>query len=481
MDHPYLLIVHPDKSSRALLRAMLDGMNYRIAEASAYRAGVGMLGRDPDALILAGAHAGDPEASEFLSSVQRQQPHVPLILLLSGDAPDLAHQALRFGAASVLKFPLPTTQVRAAVVHALSRTMAQSARTACAVPCAVPKSNPRPVEAAMIGEDPALRQALGLGRAVAPSRNPVLIVGDAGSGKSLLARIIHELSPRRNGPFVEISCKGRHDTTLEEELFGGWCDGTGGERPGKVARAHGGTLVLDEVNSLSPALQLKLHMVLHDGRIETLSTTRVVRVDVRLILTSSVAGAGEPMLGRFWQHVYGQSSTATLRLPPLHERGTDVIRLAEHFAARSAFEAGRGTIGFAPDSLAALARYSWPGNIAELRAAVKKAVSQCQAPRIEPVHLGLPAGEGAATATPSRSRKAYAASVRRRIEPLRDALAEPEKWLILRALQLCGWNRQETSDALVINRATLEKKMKKYGLYSSNGRVLGDSNDRAGA
>jgi DNA-binding NtrC family response regulator len=477
MDHPYLLIVHPDKSSRALLRAMLDGMNYRIAEAPGYRVGVGMLGRDPDALILAGAHAGDPEAQEFLSSVNRQQPHVPLILLLSGEAPDLAHQALRFGASSVLKFPLPTTQVRAAVVHALSRAIASKPATGCAGPCAAPKPSPRPVEAAMIGEDPALRQALALGRAVAPTRNPVLIVGDPGTGKSLLARIIHELSPRRNGPFVEVSCSGRRDAALEEELFGGWSEGIGGERSGKVVRAHGGTLVLDEVNSLSPALQLKLHMVLHDGRIETLTTTRVVRVDVRLILTNSVAGAGEPMLGRFWQHVYGQNSTAMLRLPPLHDRGTDVIRLAEHFAARSAFEAGRGTIGFAPDSLAALARYSWPGNVAELRTAVTKAVAHCPGPRIEPVHLGLSAGEGLATGSTSRLRKIAAASLRRRIEPLRDALAEPEKWLILRALQLCNWNRQETADALVINRATLEKKMKKYGLYGGNARVLGDDID----
>ena len=474
MNHPYLLIVHPNKSSRALLRGMLDGLDYRIAEASGYRAGVGMLGRDPDALILAGADPGDPEASEFLTSVQRQQPHVPLILLLSGEAPDLANQALRFGASSVLRFPLPTTQVRAAVVHALDRPAGNGQWPDRELPRAAIRPVPRPVEAAMVGEDAALRQALNLARAVAPTRTPALIVGEAGSGKSLLARIIHELSPRRNGPFVEVSCQPRHASSLEDELFGGWCDGSGSERPGRVAQAHGGTLVLDEVNALSPALQLKLHMVLHDGRIETVSTTRVVRVDVRLVLTSSAGGVGEATFGRFWQHTYGQNSTATLRLPPLQERGPDVIRLAEHFLSRSAFELGRTAVGFSPEALGALARYPWPGNVAELRSVVKKAVSHCRGLRIEPAHLGLSAGENLTGKAPHRGRKTGLTVSRVPIQALREALAEPEKWLILRALQACEWNRQETADALVINRATLEKKMKKYGLFAGNGQVLHD-------
>ena len=302
---------------------------------------------------------GIPRLREFLSSIQRQQPHVPLILLLSGEAPDLANQALRFGASAVLRFPLPTTQVRAAVLHALNRPVSYNQRMASEVQPAVPRSASRSVAAAMVGEDSALQAGPRPGPGDGPDRNPALIVGQAGTGKSLLARIVHELSPRRNGPFVEVCCKPRPGVSLEDELFGGWCDGTEGERPGIVARAHGGTLVLDEVNSLSPALQLKLHMVLHDGRIETVSSTRVVRVDVRLILTGSGTGLGEAILGRYWQHVYGQNSSVTLRLPPLQERGKDVIRLAEHFLSRSAQETGqrrrrlypRGTLSALPTIL----------------------------------------------------------------------------------------------------------------------------------
>jgi two-component system response regulator HydG len=366
------------------------------------------------------------------------------------------------------------------VLLALSRPSAGTQRMAFVAQQAVPRPAPQSVETAMAGDDPALRQALELARASAPTRNPVLIVGQPGTGKSLLARIIHELSPRRNAPFIEVSCRPRHDGSLEDELFGGWCDGNGSERPGKLARAHGGTLVLDDVNALSPALQLKLHMVLHDGRIETVSTTRVVRVDVRLILTGSGSGLGEALLGRFWQHVYGENSTTTLRLPPLRERGTDVIKLAELFLARTVSEAGHGPAGFTPEALGALARYPWPGNVAELRSVIRKAAGVAQSPRIAPQHLSLSAGANLPPAAALRSRRNGAAAAGRvQIIPLRDALAEPEKWLILRALQVCNWNRQETADVLVINRATLEKKMKKYGLFSASGPVLRDASECA--
>jgi DNA-binding NtrC family response regulator len=449
MNQPYLLIVHPDKSSRALLRGMLDGLNYRIAEASAYRMGVGMLGRDPDALVLAGADPGDPEVTGFLSSMQRHQPHVPLILLLSGEAPDLAQQALRFGAASVLRFPSPTTQVRAAVVHALGLVPSQTPQAARSVPQRLPISAcapPQPLEAALLGDDPRLRQALELARTSAAIRCPILIVGEPGTGKSLLARIIHELGSRRNGPYVEVGCQAR-----EKEFEG----------LDRVAQAHGGTLVLDEVNALNPTRQLRVHRLVTDGR-----------QDIRLILTSRNDGVADGVPGRFWHYLYAQNSCATLRLPALRDRDSDILRLAEHFLTRSARELGRAGVTFAPEALVALGQYHWPGNVAELKSTIRKAVSNCHGPRIDPIHLGLTTAAEAVKALSRRwsapaSDGGQAASVR--VRPLREALAEPEKWLILRALQARDWNRQETADALVINRATLEKKMKKYGLGSGSG------------
>jgi two-component system response regulator HydG len=478
MSHPYLLLVHPDESSRGLLRCMLQGLKYRIVEAPGYRIAIGLLGHDPDALVLAGADPGNPEAMEFLAFVQRQLPQVPHILLLSGSAPELASQALRHGAASVLKFPLPTTQVRAAVVHALNRPGFDGRPTAQEDPHPVPKPPARrPVEAALVGEDAGLRQALELARGIASIRNPVLIVGEAGTGKSLLARIIHELGPRRNGPFLEFSCAMTEKVPLEEVLFGEPRERVEVGRFGKVPRAHGGTLVLDERAALSPALQLKLHMILGDGRYEPIGSTRTGRVDVRLILTSRGDRANDAAPGRFWQSIYARNSTITLRMPPLRDRGSDVVRLAESFLTRSGRDSARNPVGFSPEALDLLCRHTWPGNVAELKDVINDAVSSCQGPRIEPSHLRLTAGIEKAAAAVSASRtpsSAHANAARYRIQPLREDLAEPEKWLILRALHAWSWNRQEVANVLEINRATLDKKMKKYGLLSSTGQILQD-------
>src|SRR5262249_43093225 len=155
----------------------------------------------------------------------------------------------------------------------------------------------------LVGNDPALRQTLELARTTATTRCPILIVGETGTGKSLLARVIHELSPRRNGPFLEVLCQSKE------------FDGVG-----RGTQSHGGTLVLDEVNALNPTQQLTVHMLLSDGR-----------HDIRLILTGRNDGVADGVPGRFWQFLYTQSSCVTLRLPALRERGSDIIRLADHF------------------------------------------------------------------------------------------------------------------------------------------------------
>jgi DNA-binding NtrC family response regulator len=319
----------------------------------------------------------------------------------------------------------------------------------------------------MVGEDTTLRQALDLARVVAPIRNPVLIVGPAGSGKSLLARIIHELGPRRNGPFVEACCRPAGSLPVDAVLFGSPGAQTDAERQGKLQLAHGGTLVLDEVGGLDPAQQLKVHMTLKDGRLDPVGPPRVGRLDVRLILTARSDWVAEAPPGQFWNFIYTQNSCTTLRLPPLVERGSDIVLLAEQFLGRAARELGRNLPGFAPDALKALCQYAWPGNITELKSTIRKALAQCKGPKIEPVHLGLSAGPIPPELGTRRLRvRAGPPGVRRRVQPLREALAEPEKWLILQALQARDWSRQEAADALLINRATLEKKMKKYGLFA---------------
>jgi len=244
MNNTTLLIVHPHEPTRTMMRAMLLGMGYRIDDASNFGIGLRMLAQERDALVLASGETA--EAAEFLVSMHRNYPHVPVLLLRSITSSDPSNLAMRYGVSAVLKFPMPTNQLRAAVILALNR-QGQGSNPPAKPPVATQPEPPmavqRPVEVTTVplGEDPVLLQSIELARAIAPTRNPALIVGEPGTGKTLLARMIHELSPRREGPFIEVACNAPETGSLEKELFGGKRDGFVIRLPGKVAQAQGGT------------------------------------------------------------------------------------------------------------------------------------------------------------------------------------------------------------------------------------------------
>jgi DNA-binding NtrC family response regulator len=469
MGHPYLLIVHPDEMTRGLLRAMLQGLNYQIVEAPGYRIGAGMIGHDTDVLVLAGIDPSDREAMEFQAALQYRQPQVPWILLHSGPSCQLTSQALRNGAAAVLRFPLPATQIQAAVIHALDRPAKASPGSAPDGRSTPPQGAGKPVDAALVGNDPGVRQALDLARVVAATRNPVLIEGEAGTGKSLLARIIHELSPRRNGSFIEVSRETLDESLLEEVLFGHPRDRREVGPFGRSPEAHGGTLVVDDVTPLSLAFQLKLQTLVRNRPADPPASRRTDGIDIRLIISSRREPSGDPEAVRFWRSISTRCSLAVLRLPPLERRGADVLHLAEHFLSRAVKDLGRGPSGFSSAALERLGAHSWPGNVAELKSVVKEAVSNCPGPRIEPNHLRFPTPRELSPALPNSSALDEA---RERIRPLRDALAEPERLIILRALQAWNWNRPRVAEVLEINRATLDKKMKQHGLLTNGNPVF---------
>ena len=482
MSHT-VLIVHPDASVRSLMTSMLQSLGHRIVEAATDRAAVRMLEHEPAHLVLAGgADPSEPDALEFLTYLRRKHPQVAVILLWEGLQPERSREALQRGAASVLKFPLPATHLRAAVAQVLGQpdphqVPASPSRPnggAEAHPAAPARTNGHHAAAGngssaradeppgLIGEDPSLRQAIELAGTIAPTRAPVLIVGGRGTGKTLLARTLHHRSPRRDAPLVELSCAAMAEPALEAELFGAR-PAAGDERPGKLGLAHGGTLILDEVSALSSSLQYKLLRLLQDGEYEPVGSSRPTRADVRFILTTREDLNPLVDQGAFRQDLYYRISVVSLKLPPLRHRGGDVTRLAEYFRARFAKELGREVVGFTPEALEWLRRQEWAGNVLELENVVERAVVHCRSARIEPAHLAL----GVRPAAIASSRHAGAAPrphVPIGILPLKEALEGPEKQLILQALEALNWNRQETARVLDINRTTLYKKMKKYGL-----------------
>jgi DNA-binding NtrC family response regulator len=491
MNQFQILIVHPDPSAQSLLVSMLQSLGHGLEDAANDRVAVRRVDKGGIHLVISGVDPDDPDALEFLAYLRRKHSKIPVILLFSNSGCDKAREATRLGA-TVLRYPAPATEFRAAVMQGLENWQDASSSPSSSpspystgtsdhrplheaktngsytipMPASAPqKKEPRPGTLSVVGEAPALRQAVDLATTAAPTRTPVVIVGEQGTGKSIIARAIHQASPRADRPFVEVVCGGLDETQLERELFGqsfGRADTAGMlDRPGKVSRAAGGTLFLDEVAALTPSLQRQLLRLLQDGEFEPAGALEPIRVDIRLILASNENLSTLVEQGRFRRDLYDRVGIVCLRLPPLRERGGDIETLAEHFRSRFATEFTKPVVGFTPDALDLLCRHDWPGNVRELESVIQRGVALCQGARITSANLSLGFGPPRAGRNPSYSPRPHLPIG---IRPLKEALEEPEKQIIIQALQALNWNRQETARVLDINRTTLYKKMKKYGL-----------------
>jgi transcriptional regulator with PAS, ATPase and Fis domain len=288
----------------------------------------------------------------------------------------------------------------------------------------------------------------------------VLILGESGTGKTMTARAIHQASNRRDKPFVEVACGALPDSLLESELFGhvaGSFTGANHDKVGKFLQANGGTIFLDEVGTASPSLQVKLLRVLQDREFEPVGGTKTQKVDVRMILATNLNLEESVRKGEFRQDLYYRINVVTLTQPPLRERISDIPLLADHYLADFVKQTGKNVTGFSREASELMQRYNWPGNVRELVNVVERAVVLTKNSVIQPsdfpdsLRREEPSADfGGRLGTPGNQ--------------LKSALANPEKQLILEALDRHQWNRQDTADSLGINRTTLYKKMKKYGI-----------------
>jgi transcriptional regulator with PAS, ATPase and Fis domain len=302
--------------------------------------------------------------------------------------------------------------------------------------------------------------------------------GESGTGKSMIARSIHRLSPRAGKPYVELSCGSIPETLLEGELFGhlkGSFTGAHTDKPGRFQAAHGGTIFLDEINSASPAMQLKLLRVLQERTFEPVGSNEPVEVDVRVILASNQPLEEMVAAGTFRQDLYYRVNVVMIQVPPLRERLADIPLLADHFLAEKSREIGRQITGITEEVMQAMRRYEFPGNVRELENIIERAVVLTRSTRISLEDLPPQVvDESHARLLPSMLRGGAAAGPATgpyRPMPLRQALEEPEKQIILAALEANDWNRQRTAEMLDINRTTLYKKIKQYGLDREYGEA----------
>jgi transcriptional regulator with PAS, ATPase and Fis domain len=293
----------------------------------------------------------------------------------------------------------------------------------------------------------------------------VLVSGESGTGKSMIARAIHRRSGRVKGPFVEVACGALPETLLESELFGhvaGAFTGATGEKMGKFLQADGGTIFLDEIGTASPAMQVKLLRVLQELKFEQVGGTKTFHVDVRVVLATNEDLARLVAEGRFRQDLYYRINVINVELPPLRSRVSDIPMLAHSFLEQVREDSNRQVTGFADEALAAMERYSWPGNVRELQNVVERAVLLGKGPVITLADLPPELrGTGTVIVSTAVGHKS-----------LKEALEGPERQIIREVLEANGWNRNATADQLGINRTTLYKKMKRLGLEDGHVGVI---------
>jgi transcriptional regulator with GAF, ATPase, and Fis domain len=315
----------------------------------------------------------------------------------------------------------------------------------------------RDAAAEFVGESTALRAALDLARRVATTRSTLLLTGETGTGKEVLAGLIHRLSPRRERPLVKVNCAALPETLLESELFGHERGAfTGADRPriGRFEQASGGTLLLDEVGDMSPATQAKLLRVLQDQEFHRLGGTRILRTDARIVAATNRDLAERVRAGLFREDLLFRLDVIRIELPPLRERGDDVVALAHRFLGDLAAQAQRPVRGFTEGALRRLRAHRWPGNVRELRNAIERAVLMAEGPRIRAEDLAL-SGGGGPEATAASAAQLPAAGV---------DLRSVERTLVLEALQRSGWVQKDAARLLGVSRRKLNYMIRRMAI-----------------
>jgi DNA-binding NtrC family response regulator len=410
-------------------------------------------------VLLADINMPGVKSAEFLRDVRRRAPQVVTVVITSYGSIENAVEATKMGAYDYLTKPIVDDEIRVVVQKAVRQQSLlhenQTLRQQLEMRFGFEN---------IVGHDYKMLKIFDLSEAVADSRTTVLMTGESGTGKSLLARAIHHRSPRRDKPFVEVSCGALPETLLESELFGhtkGAFTGAIADKPGRFMAADGGTLFLDEINSASPAMQVKLLRALQERAFEPVGSSQTKHVDVRVILASNVDLAELVTAQKFRQDLYYRINVVTIRLPALRERISDIPLLAGNFLRQFCKESGREILGFSDEALSALQRYTWPGNVRELENAIERAVVLCRRPQIDIEDLPEILQTNALA---QLANSATTGELPDTPLPLEAALQGPERRIIEAALKRNAWNRQATAAELDINRTTLYKKMRKYQL-----------------
>lgn len=451
-----VLLVDDDRLVLQSLEKFLASDGHEVVPVASAGEAITELKRSAFDVMITDVILRDGNGVDLLRTVRDRWPDLLVVAMSGYGTIESAVEAMKVGAFEFLSKPVRPDEIRQVARRAIEQQTLlranRSLRRALEAPASLD---------AIVGRTHQMQRVFELIATVADSRTTVLIHGETGTGKSVIARAIHQQSQRRRGPFVEISCGAIPETLLASELFGhvkGAFTGALADKDGKFRAAEGGTIFLDEIACASPGLQVKLLRVLQERQFEPLGSNKTLTADVRVILATNVDLQHEVEAGRFRPDLYYRINVVNIDLPPLRERLTDIPLLAEHFLRKCAHQCGKRHLSFTEAALQCMQRYRWPGNVRELENCVERAVVLCRGPQIDVTDLP-PAVVRAAEADSALFSPRYGRPL-----TLKEALEEPERRIIHAALEANDWNRQKTAATLAVNRTTLYKKMKRYGL-----------------
>ena len=446
MSREKVLIVDDDPSIRDASFQVLTRKGYEVDLAARAEEALDLLNRFEFDVILLDLKMPGMNGLELLKHIKEMDPHAEVVIITAYGTVSNAVQAMKNGASDFLQKPFGPEELKLAVEKALGRRRLALENLYLRRALAEKEG-----KTTIIGESQAIKQVLEMAKMVAPTDSTVLITGESGTGKGLLARKIHELSPRAKGPFVAVDCGTLVPTLFESELFGhvkGAFTGASTHKVGKFELANGGTLFFDEIGNISVDIQAKLLRAVEEKEISPVGSHRVTKVDVRIIAATNKNLAEEIKKGTFRDDLFYRLNVVSIHIPPLRERTEDIPLLAQYFLQNFAHKHRKKVREIEKEALEMLKAYPWPGNVRELENTIERLVIFAKDEVITPEDLRL-AGF-----------KADEAGLDADDLPLEEI----ERRYILRVLKKCQGNKSRAAKILQIDRKTLREKLRRWGL-----------------
>jgi len=453
-----LLVIDDNETIRLGLQQVIGKMGHEVLVAASGQEGLALLRKNETDFVITDLKMEGLSGVEVLRGVAEIDPDCPAMIITAFGTVETAVEAMKIGAFDYLQKPFAPEVVRLKVERALELRAARTARRRLESENAYLRREAEPVLRELIGDSPPMREIFRIVRKVAPTPSSVLIEGESGTGKELVARAIHQHSPRNDGPFIKVNCGALTDTLLESELFGhekGAFTGAVKRHLGRFELANGGTLFLDEIGDVSPAMQTKLLRVLQEREFERVGGESTVRVDTRLIAATNKNLKQEVAECRFREDLYYRLHVVPISLPPLRQRREDIPLLVQHFITELGPRTNARVTAIDNTALGRLMAYGWPGNVRELENALEQALVFAEGttigPDALPQHLRDPAvGDTLTVTDPTRT--------------LPEILEDLERQLIVKAFKEADGVKTETARKLGIKTSALYYKLDKYGI-----------------